>query len=137
MKIPFALLSLVLCFAMAGCATGPMSTLPKVDVSGMESGKVLSADEIRAAVRGRQLVGDITRVTGNNISNVAHAYEADGTLRGLVPPRYSDVGKWFVTQSTNEICWAWIRWSSDCAVVSVRNGKLHMLNARGTVFLQQ
>ena len=126
-----------LAFVVAGCAIGPVSTLPTIDASRIDNGKVLSAAEITEAIRGKQMLGNIIRANGNNVQNVVHIYEADGTLRGMVPPRYSDVGKWHVTESTNELCWAWIRWFSDCSVVSVRDGKLHMVNVRGTVFLQR
>ncbi len=132
----YSYMAVALTVAVVGCASGPVSTLPTIDVSRIENGKVLSAAEIVAAIRGRQMVGNIIRAGGNNVQNVAHVYEADGTLRGAVPPRYSDVGKWHVAENTNELCWAWIRWFSDCSVVSVRDGKLHMINARGTVYLQ-
>ena len=123
--------------ALTGCATGPISTLPMIDVSKMENGKVLSAAEIIEVVRKKQLVGNIIRTSGTNVLDVHHIYEADGTLRGAVPPRYWDLGKWRVNQNTNELCWDWLRWFSDCVAVSVRGGKLHTLNARGTVYLQQ
>jgi len=123
--------------AVAGCATGPVSSLPTIDVSRIENGKVLSAAEIVAVIRGKQMIGNITRARGNDVQNVVHVYESDGILRGAAPPAYSDVGRWRVTENTNELCWDWIRWFPDCAVVSVRDGKLHMVNARGTVYLQR
>lgn len=123
---------------LSGCATGPISTLPMIDVTKMENGKVLSAAEIIEVVRGKQLIGNIIRTSGNNVLDVTHVYEADGKLKNAVPARnYRDVGKWRVDQNTNQLCWDWIQGFPECVVVSVRGGKLHTLNARGTVFLQQ
>ena len=114
--------------ALTGCATGPVSTLPMIDVSKIENGKVLTAAEIIEVVRGKQLVGNIIRSGGNNVQDVTHVYEADGTLRGALPPRYWDVGTWSVNSNTDQLCWNWIRWFPDCAAVSVRGGKLHAVN---------
>lgn len=112
--------------ALTGCATAP-TNLPPVDVSKMENGKVLTAAEINSAVRGRQMTGTVTTGAGYVVPRVLYVYEADGTLHGANPNDW-DKGKWSVNQS-NELCNTWTRWQSGCVKVTVRSGKLHLLNA--------
>lgn len=121
--------------ALTGCATAP-TNLPSVDVSKMPNGKVLTAVEIKAAISGKQMVGDIIRTSGPNSYgynsyDVVYVFEPDGTIKGAWPagreyPSGYDQGKWTVNQTTNELCNSWLRLSSPCYVVSNREGKLHL-----------
>ena len=122
---------------LGGCASGPIPNLPMVDVSKVENGKLLTAAEVYAAVRGRQMVGDITRGNGSKIPNLQYVFEADGTLRGAWM-KGGDVGRWHVDQNTGDLCTTWIRENSACGKSSVRAGKLLLQNPRtGGQFLQQ
>ena len=128
----------VLVAALTGCATAPTSSLPMVDVSKIESGKQLTASEIEAAVRGKQMIGNVVRVDGSKVQDFGRIFEASGALKGVAPGNDWDTGKWHIDQKTNMLCHSWTRWPSSCSVVSVRGGKLHMLNpASGGVYLQQ
>ena len=119
--IVIAVLSLLI---LGGCAT--VSTLPSVDVSKMPN-KTLTGAEIDAAVRGKQMMGNVTLASGHVVKSVVYVFEADGKIYGTNPNDW-DKGNWRTDYSTNSICNTWTRWLSSCAVASVREGKLRLFN---------
>lgn len=121
----------------AGCATGPASNAPHINVSAFPHGKALTPSEIDAAVRGNQMNGDITRANGSKILNIVYIFEASGSLRGVWANGGGDVGKWYVN-ANDELCTDWIRETSACGRPSVFHGKLLLQNPRtGGQFLQR
>ncbi len=123
-------------FAPMAFATGPISTLPMIDVSRMPD-KTLTTAEIDTVIRGKQMVGDTIRVNGTNTYNVARVYEADGTLSGAVINE-TDKGKWYIDKNTDQLCNTWTRWAGGCYKVVVRSGKIHQQNpVSGTQFIQK
>ena len=111
----------------SGCATGPNSSLPTVDVSKIENGKELTAAEIDSAVRGKQMVGRIIRASGTQIQGFVNFFESDGMLKGSLYNE-TDYGRWHIDNSTDRLCSTWTRWINSCSVATVRDGKLHLMN---------
>lgn len=121
---------------LMACAAGPTQTLPVVDVSRLQSGKVLSAAEIQAVVSGKRMTVQLQRVNGSRLQST-YAFGSDGQVFGATLNE-TDKGKWHVDSSTNELCISFVRWGSGCTTVSVRDGKVHMLRrANGTQYVQQ